>query len=193
VYQGHSLATAETASTLFENLVFDANLARLSRKERIVALHDKIQDDIASIQRQVAFFEFEREMHETIRKEGAMDHDELATLMQKHLTAYLGPAVAVTKDDGYTFVYVSHFRRFFYVYTYAYGNLVSAAIAERLRSDKGYAEAIDRFLSAGSSASPEAIFKDIGIDVTNPAFFEQGLERLSARIDELEHLLTGQS
>jgi oligoendopeptidase F len=191
IYQGHSTAVAETASTLFENLVFDAHLASLSRKERSAALHDKIQDDIAGIQRQIAFFEFEREMHETIRANGAMNHTELASLMQKHLQAYLGPAVEVTMDDAYTFVYVSHFRRFFYVYTYAYGNLVSGAIAERFKSDRSYAREIDRFLTAGCSMSPDDIFKTMGIDVTKPSFFEAGLTKLRDRIDELENLVDG--
>ncbi len=189
IYQGHSTAVAETASTLFENLVFDASIADLSRKERIIALHDKIQDDIMSIHRQVAFFEFEREMHEHIRSHGAMNEGELAKLMQKHLKAYLGPSVDVTTDDGYTFVYVSHFRRFFYVYTYAYGNLVSSAIAERLRNDSTYTKEIDLFLTAGCSKSPEDIFKAIGIDVTDPTFFEEGLKKLNRRIDELETLI----
>lgn len=189
IYQGHSTAVAETASTLFENLVFDANVATLNRKERIVALHDKIQDDISSIMRQTAFFEYERDMHETIRKNGALNHDELATMMQKHLKSYLGPAVEVTKEDGYTFVYVSHFRRFFYVYTYVYGNIVSNALAERLRNDKGYTKEIDQFLTAGCSKSPEAIFGDIGIDVSKPSFFAEGLKKLDARITELEQLV----
>lgn len=191
MYEGHSTAVAETASTLFENLVFDANLATLKRKERIIALHDKIQDDISTIMRQTAFFEFERDMHETIRMNGAMNHDELATMMQKHMKSYLGPAVEVTKEDGYMFVYVSHFRRFFYVYTYVYGNLVSNAIAEQLRNDKEYAAEIDQFLTAGCSKSPEDIFKGIGIDLTKPSFFEQGLKKLDDRISELERLIEG--
>jgi oligoendopeptidase F len=189
IYQGHSTAVAETASTLFENLVFDANLRTLDRAERIGALHDKIQDDIAGIQRQVAFFEFEREMHHTIRTQGAMTEHELAACMQKHLSSYLGKAVEVTKDDGYSFVYVSHFRRFFYVYTYAYGNLISNAIAARLRSDATYTKEIDGFLTAGCSKSPEDIFKAMGIDVTKSSFFEEGLKKMSERIDELESLI----
>lgn len=190
MYQDHSTAVAETASTLFENLVFDAHVKTLGKKERIAALHDKIQDDISAIMRQIAFFEFEREMHETIRATGGMNHDELATLMQKHLSAYLGPAVTVTKEDAYTFIYVSHFRRFFYVYTYSYGNLISNAIAARLRDDAAYAAQIDRFLTAGSSMSPDDIFTSIGIDVTKPSFFEEGLKKLGERIDELENLIT---
>jgi oligoendopeptidase F len=189
MYQGHSTAVAETASTLFENLVFDANLKTLNRTERMRALHDKIQDDIMAIHRQVAFFEFEHEMHQTIRTEGAMTEHELASLMQRHLASYLGKAVEVTKDDGYSYVYVSHFRRFFYVYTYAYGNLVSNAIAARLRNDVNYKKEIDMFLTAGCSKSPEDIFKTIGIDVTKPEFFEEGLKKLDERIDELESLM----
>lgn len=189
LYQGHSVAVAETASTLFENLVFDHLLPTLTKSQRIVALHNRIQDDIATIMRQTAFFEFEREMHETIRERGAMNHEELATLMQKHLASYLGPSVDVTKDDGYTFVYVGHFRNFFYVYTYVYGLLVSTAIAEKIRHNSSYAKEIDAFLKAGSSMSPDDIFKLIDIDVTNPSFFELGLTRISSRIDELEALL----
>jgi len=191
LYQGHSIAVAETASTLFENLMFDHTLEALSKKERIVALHNRIQDDISTIVRQTAFFEFEREMHETIRKNGAMNHIELATLMQKHLKAYLGPAVRVTLDDGYTFVYVSHFRRFFYVYTYVYGLLISGVIAEQFKANNNYRKEIEGFLTAGNSKSPDDIFKDMGIDVTNPKLFEAGLKKLSTRIDELEKLVNG--
>jgi oligoendopeptidase F len=187
-YQGHSTSVAETASTLFENFMFDATLEKLSRKERIVALHNRIQDDIATIMRQVAFFEFEREMHATVRNEGAMNHEELSALMQKHLSAYLGKHVSVTKDDGYTYVYVSHFRNFFYVYTYVYGLLVSGAIASRFKADSNYRKEIDTFLTDGCSRSPEEIFKNIGIDTTKPEFFTAGLSRLNERISELETL-----
>jgi oligoendopeptidase F len=188
LYQGHSTSVAETASTLFEQLVFDALLETLSVKERIVALHNRIQDDIATIMRQVAFFEFERDIHTTIRAQGGMTHSELATCMQKHLSTYLGNKVVVTKDDGYTYVYVSHFRNFFYVYTYVYGLLVSGAIAEKYRHDSSQSGNIDSFLTAGSSKSPKHIFRDIGIDTTNPALFRTGLQKLNARIDELERL-----
>jgi oligoendopeptidase F len=45
------------------------------------------------------------------------------------------------------------------------------------------------FLTAGCSKSPEDIFKTIGIDVTKPEFFEEGLKKLDERIDELESLM----
>lgn len=188
LYQGYSTATAETASTFFENVLFEKQLEKLNKKERIIALHNKISDDIASIMRQVAFFNFEKEMHERIRKEGALTREELAVLMQKHLQSYLGPAVKVTKDDGYTFVYVSHFRRFFYVYTYAYGNTISNLLAQRVARDPEFIHEVDSFLTAGSSQSPEEIFKSIGVNTMNPSFFREGMKALDARIDELSAL-----
>jgi oligoendopeptidase F len=188
IYQGHSTAAAETASTLFENLVFKALLKKLSPKAQVAALHNKLDEDMASIMRQIAFFNFEKDLHLTIRKEGGMTREEMARLLQKHLKAQLGPAVTVTEADGYSFVYVSHFRRFFYVYTYAYGNLISNVLADRWGEDPQYIEQIDQFLTAGCSMSPEAIFKSIGVDTANPEFWNRGLARMEADVQTLARL-----
>lgn len=188
LYQGYSTATAETASTLFENLTFKALLATLSPEEQVTALHNKLDDNVASVMRQIAFFNFEKELHETIRREGAMTKEEMAAALARHLKAYLGPAITVTPDDGYTFVYVSHFRRFFYVYTYAYGNLISNVLAERWKEDPTYIDSIDCFLTAGGSATPEAIFKTIGIDTRDPQFFVRGLAQMRQDVKDLRAL-----
>ena len=188
LYQSYSTATAETASTLFENLVFEALLEKLPEKKKIAALASKLDDDVASIQRQIAFFNFEKDLHKIIREQGGMTHEEMAVLMQKHLNSYTGPAIDVQKEDGYSFVYVSHFRRFFYVYTYAYGSLISSVIASRWKESPEYTQEIDSFLSAGGSMSPEDIFRKIGIDTTKPDFFAEGLSRLEANIKALEKL-----
>ncbi len=188
IYQGHSIAVAETASTLFENLVFKALLKTLSPKAQVAALHNKLDDDMAGIARQIAFFNFEKELHHTIRTEGSMTREEMARLLAKHLKAHLGPAVEVAEADGYSFVYVSHFRRFFYVYSYAYGNLISNVLAERWAENPEYIEAIDRFLCAGQSASPESIFKSIGVDTTDSEFWNRGLVRVEEDVKTLARL-----
>ncbi len=188
IYQGHSTAAAETASTLFENLVFKALLRTLSPKAQVAALHNKLDEDMASIMRQIAFFNFEKDLHATIRKEGGMTREEMARLLQKHLKAQLGPAVTVTEADGYSFVYVSHFRRFFYVYTYAYGNLISNVLADRWAEDPTYIEKIDQFLTSGCSKSPEDIFRAIGVDTANPEFWNRGLTRMEEDVQTLARL-----
>lgn len=187
-YQGYSTSVAETASTLFEALAFERVFERLSKKEQIIALHDRINDDMSTIFRQIAFFNFELELHERIRARGSLGKEEIARLLNKHTKAYLGPVFDLKDLDGYFFVMVSHFRRFFYVYSYAYGQLISKVMSARYEANNAYRAEIREFLSAGSSKSPEHIFSDIGIDTTTSRFFKEGLASVARDIDRLEKL-----
>ena len=192
MYQGHSTAVAEVASTLFENFAFEEVLKTLSDKEKIVALHDKISDDISTIFRQIACFNFETELHATIRNKGSMSKEDIAKLMNKHMKAYLGPAFDLKDEDGYFFVTWSHIRSFFYVYSYAYGQLISKALYKKYQEDPSYLSKIEQFLYAGESMSPEDIFKSAGIDTTKPGFFEAGLMSIEDDIKRLETMLKKQ-
>lgn len=187
-YRHYSTATAEVASTFFEQLVNDELEAQLSNKEKVVLLHNKIMGDISTIFRQVACFNFELELHNTIREKGQISKAEMAKLMNKHFSSYIGPSVALSEDDGYFFVTWSHIRRFFYVYSYAYGQIVSRALFEKWKKDHSYINKIDQFLSAGRSMSPKDIFKKIGIDTSDPKFFEAGLKAIDEDIKKLERL-----
>lgn len=188
LYESYSTSVAETASTLFETLVFEDLFEKLPEPEKIAALHNRIQEDVQTIFRQIAFFNFELDLHKAVRGEGFVSKEKIAELLNRHMHTYLGDAVKLTPDDGYFFVTVSHFRRFFYVYSYAYGQLISKAIVKKYKADHSYVETFDKFLSAGGSKSPEAIFKEIGIDVMKPEFFELGLKEIEEEIDTLERL-----
>ena len=109
--------------------------------------------------------------------------------MNKHMSTYLGPVFDLKDEDGYFFVYWSHLRRFFYVYSYAFGELVSNALYEMYQKDSSFKDSIKKFLSAGGSDSPENIFASIGIDVRDPAFFEAGLKKIEDDVIKLEALL----
>ena len=189
IYEGHTISVAEVASTLFENFAFDEIFKTLSQKEKIIALHDRIQDDIQTIFRQIAFFNFETELHNQIREKGALSAKEIAQLMNKHVGAYLGPVFKMTEDDGYFFVYLSHIRRFFYVYSYAYGQIISKALYKKYTEDNKFIHKIEQFLSSGESMSPEDIFKSIGIDTQKPDFFKEGLQQIEKDIETLEKLI----
>ena len=189
IYADYTMSVAETASTLFENFVFEEVFEKLSKKERIVALHNKINDAVATIFRQIACFNFEKELHETIRKEGYCSKEKIATIMNKHMKSYMGPIVDLKEEDGYFFANWSHIRRFFYVYSYAYGHLISSALYSEYKKDKSFKNKIEMFLRAGGSKSPEDIFADIGIDIRNPKFFENGIKLIEEDIKRLEKLV----
>jgi oligoendopeptidase F len=187
-YQKYSISTAEVASTFFEQITTEEIEKRLSDKEKIIMLHNKIMGDITTIFRQIACFNFELELHNKIRKEGQISKDSMADLMVKNMKAYLGSSVDMDHDDGYVFVSWPHIRRFFYVYSYAFGQLVSRALFQKWKQDPNYAKKIDQFLKAGKSMSPEDIFKSIGIDTSKPEFFEAGLKSIEEDIKRLEKL-----
>ncbi len=189
LYEDYSMSTAETASTLFESFVFYDQFEKLSDQEKIIALHDKIQDDIQTIFRQVACFNFENEMHETIRAKGSMTKEEFAELMNKHMASYLGPVMKMREVDGYFFIGWPHIRNFFYVYSYAFGQLTSKVLHKKYIQDKTYIEKIKKFLSLGGSMSPEDIFKSIGVDLTHPNFFKDGISTIEDDIKMLEKLV----
>lgn len=188
-YRGYSTAVAEVASTFFEQVVIDELENYLTENEKIILLHNKIKGDIQTIFRQIACFNFELELHNKIREKGEISRKEMANLLAKNMKAYLGDKVSVTEDDGYQFVSWSHIRRFFYVYSYAYGQLVSRALFENWKKDNSYSKNIETFLRSGESMSPENIFKEAGIDTTSMKFFEAGIVSIKKDIDRLEKMI----
>jgi oligoendopeptidase F len=189
LYQGHVISVAEVASTLFENFAFEEIWEKLSDKEKIIALHDRISDDVQTIFRQIACFNFELELHNEIRDKGFVSKEDIAKMLSKHMHSYLGPVFEMKEYDGYQFVSWSHIRRFFYVYSYAYGQIISKALYLKYKEDKDYLKKIEEFLSAGQSKSPEDIFLSIGIDTRKPEFFVAGLKSIEADIMKLEKLV----
>jgi oligoendopeptidase F len=189
VYEDATISTAETASTLFEKVFFEHLFPQLIDEEKIIALHDKINGKVSTIFRQVACFNFEKDLHLQIREKGSLPHAKIANLMNRHMQAYLGDKFELIDEDGYFFINWSHIRRSFYVYSYAYGDLISSAMVENLEKDGDYIQDIKQFLSAGSSKSPQEIFADIGIDTTTPAVFETGIQQVRDDIERLRTLL----
>jgi oligoendopeptidase F len=189
LYQQFTTSVAECASTFFENIAFWKVYENLSDDEKITTLAAKIDDKIATIFRQVAFFNFELDLHNEIRQKGSLSQVEMAKMMQRHLQSYCGEALQVTEDDGYSFIYIPHLRYKFYVYAYAYGELISSALYKRYREDPSYIKEVGEFLSAGGSKSPYDIFKDIGIDTRDPNFWKEGLSEIGREISELKTLI----
>lgn len=192
MYENHPISTAEVASTLFENFAFAEVLKELPRREQLYAQFNHIQDACNTIFRQAAYFGYEEEMHAMIREKGQISETDFASIMQKHLQAQLGKTFTITQDDGYLFVRYMHARWFFYVYSYAYGQLVSSAMYGYLQQDPKFVEKINKFLSAGGSRSPEDIFKSIGIDTSKQEFWKAGLATIKSDIKKLKQMMTDQ-
>src|SRR5690606_18582929 len=119
-------------------------------------------------------------LHRAYRDEGYLPKERIRELFKKHMEATGGSAVLKTDVGDDTWVLWPHFRMFFYVYSYANGSLISKALQRKLKVEPETISKIKEFLSAGSSDSPENIFKNLGIYIKNKNFWLEGL----AEIDE---------
>lgn len=186
---GGSMSVAEVASTFFEDLVEQAVLSEVSEEERLVLTFTNIEGFIASVFRQIAFYKIEQRLHHSFRDKGYLSEQEISDIYREELMEYLGPAFKFEKGADRTWVYVSHFRLFFYVYSYASGLLISQSLHSIRRDDQKYIDQINYFLSAGRSEAPIQIFKNMGIDLYDSKFWERGFERFEKQLDDLERMI----
>ena len=189
-YQSYPISTAEVASTFFENLVFYDQLDQLSDKDKFIALMGKMNNAINTIQRQVALFEIERELHEKINTDGHVSGKTMKEILLSEFRNQLGPDVAVDDKIGnFAFVMAqAHFASPFYVYAYAYGELIAQALHRIYQHDKVKGkQAVISFMSSGSSAKPKDIFKKSGITV-GPELWQEGLDVMKSDLRKLKRL-----
>ena len=186
------LTLAETASVFGEMLTFKKILGNTkTRKERQILLAGKIEDQINTVVRQIAFYDFECKLHEA-RSKGELSSDQINELWMSVQGPSLGPAFEFM--DGYeTFwAYIPHFVHSpFYVYAYAFGDgLVNALYSTYEAGDKNFKKKYIHMLQAGGSKHHTELLKPFGLDATDPKFWGLGLELISKMIDELEALNT---
>jgi len=186
---GMGLATAEVASTFMEGFVLDRLIAEADDELRLALMLDQLNSAVSSISRQVAMYQFEQEMHAEFRKKGFLSHAEIGALFSKHMEDYMGEAVAQDEGAENWWLYVGHFRTFFYVYSYASGELISKALQRKVQADPKFIAVIkDKFLSAGGTKDVKGIFGDMGIDVTDKKFWENGLAEINQLLADTETL-----
>jgi oligoendopeptidase F len=172
-----------------EEIVFGRLLGEASTPEsRLDLLASSIEGSIATVFRQVAMNRFESLVHTARREEGELSVDRFNELWTDSQTEMLGDAVEVT--DGYRswWSYVPHFISSpGYVYAYAYGQLLALSVYARYREEgDAFVPAYLDLLRAGGSRSPEELAGLVGIDLTDPGFWDSGLDLVERQLDEAE-------
>ena len=184
------LTLAETASIFGEGLVFDRLLADAKGDERRDLLAGKIEDSLNTVVRQIAFHRFETRFHDA-RAKGELSADEIGATFLEVMGESLGPAIRLNPGYETYWSYVSHFVHApFYVYAYAFGNLLVEALMEaRRRSPDGFAPLYEDLLAAGGARTYVEALAPFGLDPRDPAFWSSGCARLERLVDEFEALV----
>lgn len=185
---GTPTSTAEVASTLVELIVAEAIETKTDDEKKLAMLIARLDDEVSTIFRQVAAYTFEQQLHEDFRQAGFLPIETIGKIFHQKMTDYLGPAVIFDGQHEKWWIHWSHFRRYFYVYSYASGLLIAKALRNKLREDKKFIEKIKDILSAGTSASPREIFARAGLDITANDFWQKGLAETARDISEAKKL-----
>jgi len=183
------LTLAETASIFGEGLVFERLLADATKADRRALIAGKIEDGLNTVVRQIAFHRFETRFH-AARAEGELSPDHIGGLWLEVMGESLGPAVRLNPGYEHYWAYVTHFVHSpFYVYAYAFGNLLVEALMEkRLEDPEGFAPKYEALLAGGGSKTYVEALAPFGLDPRQKAFWEAGLNRLERWVDEFEAL-----
>ncbi len=185
------LTTAETASVFGEMLVFQDMMAKeTDPKVRLAMLTGKIEDSFATAFRQISMNRFEHAMHTARRAEGELTTERFSVLWLETQRAMFGDSVTLTDDYGLWWSYIPHFIGTpGYVYAYAFGELLVLALYARYQqAPDGFADTYIAMLTAGGSDWPHEIVKPLGVDLTDPGFWANGLSILETMVSEAEAL-----
>lgn len=182
------LTLAETASVFGEMLTFRALLDRAKTPaERKTLLAGKVEDMINTVVRQIAFYDFECKLH-AARARGELTPEDINALWMSVQAESLGDAFDFMPGYETFWCYIPHFVHTpFYVYAYAFGDgLVNALYATYAGGLPDFQSKYFAMLEAGGSKHHKELLAPFGLDASDPAFWNRGLDMIAGFIDELE-------
>ncbi|MGE5267994.1 MAG: M3 family metallopeptidase, partial [Deltaproteobacteria bacterium] len=182
------LTLAETASVFGEMLTFRALLADTKDlREKKAMIAGKVEDMLNTVVRQIAFYTFERKVHEARRK-GELTSEQLNQFWLDVQRESLGPAIDFKPGYEVFWTYIPHFINSpFYVYAYAFGDcLVNSLYGLYQESHPGFVQKYFDLLKAGGSKHHSELLAPFGLDARDPDFWTKGLRVIEGMIDELE-------
>ncbi|MDD7409100.1 MAG: oligoendopeptidase F [Anaerovoracaceae bacterium] len=190
VYGGHSIFTAEVASTVNECLLVQYLLGNCKdRKEEIYLLNIYIEEFRATVFRQTMFAEFELEAHEAVERGEVLTADKLCKIYGDLNKKYFGEDVVYDDNIAMEWARIPHFYNSFYVYKYATGYSAAVAISNKILNEGAAArDAYLEFLAAGDSDYPIELLKGAGADMSTTEVTESACRTFEALIDRLEEL-----
>ena len=191
VYGGHSIFTAEVASTVNECLLMQHLLKNCSdRKEEAYLLNIYIEEFRGTVFRQTMFAEFELAVHEAVQKGEVLTADSLCALYGELNKKYFGEEVVYDDLIPMEWARIPHFYNAFYVYKYATGYSAAVAISTKILEEGAPArDAYLEFLAAGECDYPIELLRRAGADMSTTEVTESACKTFVKLIDRLEELV----
>ncbi|PPR45642.1 MAG: Oligoendopeptidase F, plasmid [Alphaproteobacteria bacterium MarineAlpha5_Bin8] len=184
------LTLAETASVFGEMLTFKNILKQVkTKKEKKALLANKVEDMLNTVVRQIAFYEFEKNIHDK-RKKTELSVQQVCEIWIDVQKRSLGPSIKFEEEYKYYWSYIPHFIHSpFYVYAYAFGDcLVNSLYKIYENGFDNFQEKYITLLESGGSKKYNELLKPFKLDPSKKNFWNKGLNLIEELIDQLEEL-----
>lgn len=196
------IAYCETASVFGEMTTFNylrAELKKKNNKESLQSLvFEKLDDIINTTIRQISFSNFERRIHgmnasyttwETPKKLSTGQLDAIWLEVTQELYGKEGELFTY-ENANHLWAYISHFHRPFYVYGYAFGELLTLSIyAKQKELGDTFEPLYLDMLQSGNTKNVVELLKPFSLDPRTKEFWNNGIQELEKIIDFAETLL----
>lgn len=194
------IAYCETASVFGEMTTFTFLKERMTRtgdqKSVLALIMSKIEDTINTVVRQIGFSNFERRLHgmdqlyskwEEPRKRSVEELDAIWLKTAQELYGAEGE-VFTYENTEHLWSYIHHFHSPFYVYGYAFGELLTQSLfAARGRLGARFEPLYLDLLRSGATKNVVELLEPFGLDARSESFWNDGIKvSLGALIEEAE-------
>jgi oligoendopeptidase F len=158
----------------------------------------KIDGTINTVVRQIGFSNFERRLHgmdasyKTWADPKKHSVEELNALWLKSAQELYGEEgeIFTYENSGHLWSYIPHFHSPFYVYGYAFGELLTQSLfAQRRRLGEKFEPLYLELLRSGSTKDVVELLAPFDLDARSEAFWRDGITvSLGALIEEAEQM-----
>ena len=175
-------------------------IAKGDKKSLLALVMSTIDDAVNTVVRQIGFSNFERRLHgmnysyQKWSEPKKYSVQEVSAIWMETLKELYGEEgdVFTYENVDLLWSYISHFHRPFYVYGYAFGQLLTQSLyAQQSRIGEKFEPLYLDLLRSGGTKNAIDLLKPFGLDPCNAQFWNDGIRvGLGAMIQEAEDLST---
>lgn len=185
------LTLAETASVFGEMLIFESLLKKCQDPgQKLDLICGKIDDNFATVYRQIAMTDFELQSHLAYAAEGEMSEEKINQIWMNCNRAFYGDAVTLSESYNHGWKYIPHFIHSpFYCYAYAFAQLFVLTLYRNYKQegDPFIAKYLN-LLALGGSKKPEEMAQTMNLNISDKHFWQGGIELLEELVIQAEEL-----
>ena len=191
--RSYPMTLAETASIFSEFIVFKGAVEQASEDQKVAIIEQFVQSACQVCVDILCRFYFEREVFEK-RRDGELMPDEMSAIMIDCQKKTYGDGLDENFLHPYMWAVKGHYYSTgfsFYNYPYAFGQLFGLGLYNRSltdRSGRPFYEKYNALLSLTGQLPAEQVAATAGIDITDPAFWQEGMDIIASYAKQLEEL-----